>query len=98
MMAQCQTMLFFWTERLVRTASNICINGPVEGSWRSPLVSESQAIEQVAGMVDRFNKTYLRTLRGLSSLRKPPLALVVHAHASKPRRTARAYATLFESV
>jgi hypothetical protein len=36
-----------------------------------------EAIEQAAGMVDRFNRIFLRTLRALRDLRRLPPAVIV---------------------
>jgi hypothetical protein len=80
-MAQAQTLLDFWQERLMLLASTPLLREKrqveEEGGWNPPRVSEHQTIEQAAGMVDRFHKMYLRALRSLCNLRKAPLAVVV---------------------
>jgi hypothetical protein len=40
-------------------------------------MSEAQAIEQAACMIDRFNKIFLRTLRALRDLRRYAPAVIV---------------------
>ena len=45
--------------------------------WETPQLSEAEALEQAAAMVDRFHKMFLRTLRALCNLRKVPVAVVV---------------------
>ena len=44
------------------------------GRWQPPRVSEQEAIDQAAAMVDRFNKIFLRTLRA-TACRSPPRAI-----------------------
>jgi hypothetical protein len=46
-----------------------------EGRWLPPRLGEAEAIERAAGMVDRFNRIFLRTLRALRDLRRytPPV-------------------------
>jgi hypothetical protein len=47
--------------------------------WMQKLAQQAddQGAEQAASMVDRFNKMFLRLLRGLCDLRKVPMAVVV---------------------
>jgi hypothetical protein len=45
-----------------------------------PIVTASQAVEQTAGMADRFNRMFLRTLRALRDLRRySPTVIVQNA-------------------
>jgi hypothetical protein len=80
-MAQALTSVLVWQERLAVRASVQPMREGREiderGTWDTPRVTEHQAIEQAAAMVDRFNRMFLRTLRGLCNLRKVPLAVVV---------------------
>jgi hypothetical protein len=73
-MAQVQTQMYFWQERLSLRASVEPLREKreleEEGGWSPPRVSEHQALEQAAAMVDRFNKMFLRTLRALRDLRR----------------------------
>jgi hypothetical protein len=51
-----------------------------QGKWSPPRISESQAMEQAAGMCDRFNRIFMRTLRGLRDLRRySPTVIVQNA-------------------
>jgi hypothetical protein len=81
MMAQAQATMLFWQERLAVRASvePLHEHRDVEerGGWTPPRVSEHQATEQAAGMVDRFHRMYLRTLRTLRDLRRGPPPVVV---------------------
>ena len=47
------------------------------GHRKPPRVSDFQAVEQAAAMVDRFNKIFLRTLRAFRDLRRYSPAVVV---------------------
>jgi hypothetical protein len=40
-------------------------------------LSDAQAVEQAARMIDRFNRIFLRTLRALQDTRRSTPALVV---------------------
>ena len=44
-----------------------------------PRVTDADAIEQAAGMVDRFNRLFLRTLRALTDLRRRSPPVLIHA-------------------
>jgi hypothetical protein len=48
-----------------------------EGCGEPPRLSDAQAEDQAAAMVDRFNRVFLRTLQALCGLRKVPPAVVV---------------------
>jgi hypothetical protein len=52
-----------------------------EGQWSPPRLSQAEAVDQAAAMVDRFNRMCLRTLRALRDLRRysPPSVVVQHA-------------------
>ena len=41
-----------------------------EAKWQPPRLSSSMAIDQAAGMLDRFNRMFMRTLRQLRDLRR----------------------------
>jgi hypothetical protein len=45
--------------------------------WETPRVTEAQAVEQAAAMVERFNRIFLRTLRALRDLRRGPQPVFV---------------------
>jgi hypothetical protein len=81
-MAQAQVAGLFWTEVLTRRASlgYLSAQRKDDGGRELPRVSEVEAAEQAAAMVDRFNRIYLRTLRALRDLRRcPPAVLVQNA-------------------
>lgn len=46
------------------------MNGWSDGHWLRPYVTEQQAVEQAAQMVDRWNRIFMRTLRQLRDLRR----------------------------
>jgi hypothetical protein len=48
-----------------------------KGCWTPALISEHEAVEQAAAMVDRYNKMYLRTLRALRNMRRDAPKVVV---------------------
>jgi hypothetical protein len=80
-MAQAQAAVLFWQERLFLWATTDPVNEKKEdrerAGWLPPRVSASEAVDQAAAMVDRFNRMFLRTLRAFCNLRKVPLAVVV---------------------
>jgi hypothetical protein len=45
--------------------------------WQPARVSDAAAVEQAAAMADRYNRTYLRTLRALRDLRRYTPAVIV---------------------
>jgi hypothetical protein len=73
-MAQAQTAMSFWHERLAIRSSFEPYNEKQDikerGGYRPPRVSDAQAVDEAATMVDRFNRIYLRTLRALGDLRR----------------------------
>ncbi len=46
--------------------------------FRLPRVSDAQALDQAAQMVDRFNRVYMRSLRALRDLRRHAPTLIMH--------------------
>jgi hypothetical protein len=77
MLAQAQTAQLHWL--CVPTLR--CTAGSqrqrAAGKWEALTVSDAEATEQAAAMVERFHGIFLRTLRALCQLRKVPLAVVV---------------------
>jgi len=73
-LAQAHYAYLFWLERLMgRAIGQVELDeGDLgwEGRWRPPLLAEAEATHQAAGMVDRFNRLFMRTLRGLRDLRR----------------------------
>jgi hypothetical protein len=71
-MAQAWSLQMFWTERLT-TLDVIEWPGPPSPEmkkWQPPRLGQSLAIDQAAGMVDRFNRMFMRALRQLRDLRR----------------------------
>lgn len=48
------------------------------GYWDIPYVHEQQAIEHAAQMADRWNRTYMRTLRNLRDLRRYSIPVTIN--------------------
>ena len=73
-LAQAQTMYLFWLEILAtRTryeADKENKQVGKTGRWSPPCVQDVEAEEQAMGMVDRFNRIAVRTLRALRDLRR----------------------------
>lgn len=83
-MAQAQTSYLHWLETLEARSGLETMNRKrlqeEEGRWQAPRQSEASALEQAAGMVDRFNRIFLRTLRALRDLRRyAPVVVVQNA-------------------
>jgi hypothetical protein len=79
MMAQAWTAQLFWQERMMLFACIEFDNERIkkEGRWETPRVADSEAVEQAAQMVDRFNRIFMRTLRMMKDLRRHAPTLVV---------------------
>lgn len=64
----------FWLRSLQTRANLDAENEKVDvtrtGAWKPSRISDYEAIEQSAEMVDRFNRLFLRTLRALRDLRR----------------------------
>ena len=73
-LAQAHWAYLFWLERLMSRAMYDALSEDSglrrEGKWRIPHVTAVDAENQAAGMVDRFNRLFMRTLRGLRDLRR----------------------------
>ena len=72
MMAQALTLQGFWTHRLVMLDVLEWPDPPSKemAKFQPPRMSASLAIDQAAGMVDRFNRIFMRALRQLRDLRR----------------------------
>jgi hypothetical protein len=77
LMTQARVAVFQWMEKLARRSSVASMNLPDDGMWKTPSMSDAEAVEQAAAMVDRFNKMFLRTLKALLDLRRVVPAVVV---------------------
>ncbi len=72
-MAQAQAAYAMWLGTLMaRTVMEKLSARQLEeqGRWGPPRVTDAEALEQAAAMVDRFNRIFLRTLRALRDLRR----------------------------
>lgn len=72
MMAQAWTLQMSWTARLVITDKIEWPDPPSKemAKWQPPRLGQSLAIDQAAGMVDRFNRIFMCALRQLRDLRR----------------------------
>ncbi|MEJ7622929.1 MAG: hypothetical protein WKF34_02945 [Pyrinomonadaceae bacterium] len=59
-----------YSEWMAEREKEFRVNGWIEGFWARPLVSEQQAIEHAVLMAERWNRTFMRTLRQLRDLRR----------------------------
>jgi hypothetical protein len=80
MMAQAYATQLFWQERMMCYACLELENEQMKNDcrFRHPRVSDSQAVDQAAQMVDRFNRIYMRSLRALRDLRRHAPTLIMH--------------------
>jgi hypothetical protein len=79
-MAQAQTTYLYWLSQLTVRATLESLDErrlQEEGCWKSPRITDAEALEQAAGMVDRFNRMFLRTLRALCDLRRYSTPVIV---------------------
>lgn len=81
-MAQAHTGFLHWMERLtLLTAMEPGVNDNqsirANRTWHPPRVSDSDAVEQAAAMVDRFNRLFVRSLRALRDLRRYSTTVIV---------------------
>jgi hypothetical protein len=79
-MAQAQESCFHWMTTLTGRATLESFDDREArelGQWTPPRVKDAEALEQAAGMVDRFNRIFLRTLRALRDLRRYSTPVIV---------------------
>jgi len=77
MMAQAQTAQMYWLDILsLRVACNSGRKRD-EGRWEPQTISDTEAIDQAAAMVERFHGMFLRTLKALRDLRRQVPGVVV---------------------
>lgn len=72
-MAQAQTLQLRWTALLVQRSEREMDSLSLDkksGKWEPPRLSRSEAIQEAAGMVDRWNRMFLRNLRALRDMRR----------------------------
>jgi hypothetical protein len=77
MLAENRMAILHWQQVLTDRTTSLCIKHPLEGAWATPTVSASEAVEQAAQMLDRFNRIFLRTLRALRDLRRYSVPVVI---------------------
>jgi hypothetical protein len=80
-MAQAQASYLFWLGALTNRASSPSFADTKvkrdKSRWQPPRQTDADAMEQAAGMVDRFNRIFLRTLRTLRDLRRHGAPVIV---------------------
>ena len=73
-MAQAQEGFLHWLRLLtIRTNLESCATDrryKEEARWGPPRQSDADALDQAAGMMDRYNRIFLRTLRALCDMRR----------------------------
>jgi hypothetical protein len=75
---QVQSQYEHWLEVLTaRTTLQALHESEEEARWQPPRVTDSEAIEQAAEMVDRFHRIMMRTIRQLQNLRRNPPVVTV---------------------
>ena len=80
-MAQAQAGYLSWLHTLtLRTDLESYTNDrrlQEEGKWGPPRQSDADALDQAAGMMDRYNRIFLRTLRALCDMRRHSSPVIV---------------------
>jgi hypothetical protein len=77
LMAQPQTAQLHWLSILTLRSSTGSQRQHALSQWDPLTVSDAEAREEAAAMLERFHGIFLRTLRALCALRKVPPAVVV---------------------
>jgi hypothetical protein len=79
MMAQAQTANLYWLDMLTLRSS--CGSGRKRegGRWEPETVSDAEAVEQAAAMVERFQGMFVRALKALRELRRQVPVVVQNA-------------------
>jgi hypothetical protein len=77
-MAQCQELIWRWQETLTAYTELSFRGWPRPAGEGPPRLSDAEAFERAAAMVERFHRMYLRSLQALQELRRRP-ALVVRS-------------------
>jgi hypothetical protein len=67
-MVQALTLQMHWTQRLVEL--DALESSEEDGTLKPPRLNMADAIEQAAGMADRFHRMFIRALRQLRDLRR----------------------------
>jgi hypothetical protein len=77
-LAQWQSLLAYWQEMLTSWAMVWRgVDKRRKEDFQAPRVSQAEALEQAARMVERYHRLYLQTLRALQNLRRqgPPVVV-----------------------
>ncbi|MCI0458551.1 MAG: hypothetical protein L0Z62_16430 [Gemmataceae bacterium] len=75
-MAQAQTALLTWLTRLSNWTNQPGKQDQSEGAgWQPPRLTEAKAIEEAAGMVERFHRLFVRSLRRCATCAAVPWPL-----------------------
>jgi hypothetical protein len=73
-MSQAQEGFLHWLRLMtIRTNLESCTTDKrckEEGQWGPPRQTDADALDQAAGMMDRYNRIFLRTLRALCDMRR----------------------------
>jgi hypothetical protein len=78
-LALSQHMKLFWLQRMI-ALDTLELTEEISSQLKLPCVTTFQAVEQAAGMVDRFDRMFMRALRQLRDLRRyMPTVVVQHA-------------------
>jgi|SRR5262245_13287746 len=79
-MAQAQELIWQWQDTLTAyyqtTSSRSSRGNGIDQRFNTPRVSDADALEQAARMVERFHAMYLRSLAALRQLRRQPPVVV----------------------
>src|SRR5205823_3867976 len=82
-LASYQMQLWQWQETLTAYASVAVLGQKSTSNYgdrrEAPRVSDAEALEQAAEMVERFQAMFLRTLRALQGMRRPGSVVVRRA-------------------
>jgi hypothetical protein len=83
-LSQAHSAYLFWLGQLYMQSTTEAklqdFHRKKDGEWDPPRVRTSEAVDQSAAMMDRFNRLFLRTLRALRDLRRySPSVLIQNA-------------------
>jgi hypothetical protein len=82
-MAQAQTLYLHWLKIMTRWSMTTCEYGAIsrrktgQEEWRPPMLTEAASIDLAAGMVDRFQRLFVRAQRALRDLRRYAPSVIV---------------------
>ena len=75
-MAQAHTQFLRWMNAFTNWSS-VTFREPTqaEAEWEAPRLSDAEAVERAAALVDRWNRLFIRSLRALRDLRRYPVVV-----------------------